>query len=324
MKYPSLSFGLNTYISILILSSSINSLPFRAVNILKPFEVNCIPSNYQCGLSERFLLGREPINSSLNDRHPSNILMKRIITPSNQHLTTDQFMSKYATLAPPPGPPFIKNIGLSGRGWQSAYASIKNNDQQFGIALSDLIGCTAVTIVSNTAVWMAHLWEGIPDMTEVFYREFTSSNRELMFESGIPDPEFTDQRLQTTRKYMHDFLKAPKPSFQVDLGSKRNDFDKPGSRVYIMTPLQPFTNLRGEFSLKYQQQIEALRELIEETTGIDKFHTTVIGYDVWELLTQQDEDTARGRALYLFDPDVPKKHSLWFEGVKMKGLPKPL
>lgn len=325
MNHSSLSCTLSTYISILILSGTAISLPRIPRDIPNPFEVNCTPQNCQCGFTQRSSPERDRINPSLNDSYPSNIpLTKRIITPANQHLTTNQFMTKYATLKPPPGPPVINNFVVSGYGWQSAYASFKNNKQQFGIALSDLIGCTAVTVISSTAVWMGHLWEGVADETEVFYREFMSSKKETTFESGMPDPEFTDQQLQTTRKYMQDFLEAPKPSYQVDLWSKRSDFDKPSGRVYIMTPMQPFTNLKREFLLKYQQQIETLQEVIEEATGISKLHTTVVGYDVWEMLTQQDQNTARGRVLYLFDPDVPKKQSLWLEGVEMKGLPKPL
>ena len=324
MKYLSLSNDLRTYVFIFILNSTAVPLSLTVRGDVNPFKVHCTPQNHH-GLANCSTLERNHLCVPKSAGHPSErTLAKRIITPFNQRLTTDQFMSRYAALRPPKGPPAIKNIVRSGYGWQSTYISLENSKQPFGIALSGLIGCTAIAVVSNTAVWMAHLWEGIPDITDVFYREFTSFKRELTFDSGMQDPAFTEQQLQVTREYIRRFLQAPMPGFQANLWTKRASFDKPSARVYIMTPMQPFRNLKTEFALKYQRQVEVLQEVIEEATGIGGLSTTVVGYDVWELLTQRNQNTARGRALYLFDPEPPKKQTLWFENVEMVGLPTPL
>ena len=325
----SLLLNLGLYISILSFIDIVNSLPYNSSRILSPVDVHCTPGTCQCNLTKRSLPERDHTHASHNDRYVSDVpLTKRIITPDNQGLTPNQFMIKYAALRPPPGPPQIKNFGFYGRGWQSTYASLKNSNQAFGITLSSLIGCTAVAIVSDTAVWMGHLWEGMEGVTDVFYSEFRSAvpEKEVRLDDGIQNPEFTNQQLQTTEEYIRDFLEARRPKFQVNLKSKRSEFNTASGRVYIMTPMQPFTNLAGRFPFKYQHQVDALQEIIEETTGIDKTKTTIVGYNVLELLLQREYqiDSARGRMLYLYDPNVPKKHSLWLEGTEMKGLPEPI
>ena len=137
---------------------------------------------------------------------------------------------------------------------------------------------------------------------QIFGNEFVGDE----WDGGVANPEFTDEQLKTFRDYASEFLRAPyaEDGYQVDLSSKRNDFDKPEGRVFIMTPQNIFSNLRPTYPLKFPQQINSLKEEIEDITGIKNANMHVTTYDAiftfFRRKKKHPEGDAAGRSLYLF------------------------
>ena len=238
-------------------------------------------------------------------------LSKRIIDPENQRMSVDNFMRKYSRNNYEMG---IRNVATLGNelwhpgdldpGSQSAYASLQEKQSPFGLSVAVLRGCTAVVVVSDTGVWIAHIWEGI-DNRPNFYREFTLY-RNQSHRYGVVSSDFTPTHLGVFKLYALLFLGAPRAAFgyQVDLGSKRNDFAKPSARVFIITPQNQYPNLQAQYPMRYPKQVNALKEAIAHVTGIEmtNMHTTT--YDAiipcLRHYHAMDSNDAAGRVLYLF------------------------
>ena len=241
-------------------------------------------------------------------------LSKRIITPESQGMSVDDFMYTYAKRNMAAKITNVADLGRDSKGRtpgsQSAYAKLMNEKEPFGFSVALLRGCTAVVVVSNTAVWVAHIYEVLDDVKN-FRNEWKPIGDNVPNATGIVNPSFTKEELQIFTDYITDFLKGPGASegYQVDLTSKRKEFAKPSSRIYIMTPEMGYPNIRPHQPMEYPKQIPVLQKALSDATGIHLRNVYVTLYDAWASAIIRHrimgpQNFANGRALYLFVGNV--------------------
>lgn len=155
---------------------------------------------------------------------------------------------------------------------------------------------------------MAHVWE-------ILWRKRNWRNEWITDESnpnefcvnGKVNPEFSTDQLQKFTDDVNTFLKGPEAAagWQVDLTSKRSEFDKPSGRIFIMTPEMPYANIKPMQPVRFPRQLAALQRELEAATGIKPINMDITLYNAPAAQylrnnPEKPQNFAHGRALYLF------------------------
>ena len=255
-------------------------------------------------------------------------LLKRAVPQPKSSSSRDRnkFVGRLAH--PSEGDPNIENIIY----WGTAKAEASTSrfrtlgSRPFGIAASQLTGCTVLVVVSERAVWFGHFWE-----SEDFESEYVDpplkkgeKQKPERLTKPIANPRFTWDKSQKLIGFLHATGKVMNPRHRnVEQGEglmgRREYLTGSGTAAFILTPESVWKGHEGR--PENPRQIERMQNEVERIIGR---RPSVQLYDRHDAEERQSTSDANGKALYLYDPGNPKKREapeqvVWFESKEKRG-----